>query len=98
MITSPEIKYLSTALLLALFLGIGCMKVPATRDIPDYAKVQLVASDENSQTLKFPGQIGKYVFSPDGNMLIVDMYSGDLPEMKSGRKQKELMTFCFFGI
>lgn len=88
--TSPEIKYLSTALLFALFLGIGCMNVPATRDVPNYARVQLVASDETSQTLKFPGQIGKYIFSPDGNMLIIDVYTADLPEMKKRPEAKSV--------
>jgi len=96
MITSPEIKYLSTALLLALFLAIGRMNVPATRDVPDYANVQLVASDKNSQTLKFPGQIGNYAFSPDGNMLIVDMHSDDLPEMKKRPETKRVNDVLLF--
>jgi len=74
------------------------MKVPATLDVPNYAKVQLVASDKNSQTLKFRGQIGKYIFSPDGNTLIVDVYTSDLPEMKKRPEAKKLITFCFFGI
>ena len=94
-----RIKYLFAIIFSVLLLEAGCSKKPSARraaivpiaqNIPDYAKVQLVSSDNSSQTLKFKGQIGKYVFSPDGNMLIVDTDSGDLPEMKKLPEAKRI--------
>lgn len=72
------------------------MNVPVPHKVPDYANVQLVASDENSQTLKFPDQIGNYIFSPDGNMLIVDVYTADLPEMKKRPEAKRVDDVLLF--
>jgi len=82
-------KYLFIALLFVLLLEAGCTRSPLNRrvsntspqqNIPDYAKVQLVPSDQNSQILKFSGQIYNALFSSDGHVLVVETTPPDSPE------------------
>lgn len=78
-------------LLLGFLSGAGCTtSSPSLRaystsirqNFSDYAKVKLVASDKNSQTLKFHGQIYGYDFSPDGQLLVIATCIGKLREME----------------
>jgi WD40 repeat protein len=100
-----QIKYLFAILFSVLLLEAGCAKkpsgrqaatVPIAQNIPDYAKVQLVASDKHSQTIKFRGQVGEYVFSPNGNELVVATYTNDSPEITKQPPAKRIYNVLHF--
>lgn len=83
-------KKMLPILLLGIFLG-GCQRsspshrislISSQQNLSDYAKVQVVSSDKNSQVLKFRGSVYDYKFSPDGRTLLIVIYTGDLSEIK----------------